>query len=133
MKGWLWFSEKIFPWAAIIFFITIAIDIIVLLPLSIIRKTREIGLVGLLISSYLFGLLIWVWSFLIVYSIWGWIGLTIGLMIAGIGVAPVAILALILNAQWAVLLELIILLAITFGMRIVVFYAAERNDNYYEE
>jgi len=132
LKGSLWFSEKIFPWGTIIFLITIAADTIILLPLSIARKTREIGLLGLFASSYLFGLLLWAWSFLIVYSVWGWIAIIIGFLIAGVGIVPIAVIALILNSYWTTLLQLGILIAITFGIRIIVSYAAEKSEECYE-
>lgn len=133
LKGSLWFSEKIFPWVGIVFWITIAIDVIGLLPLSIIECTRDVGLTGLFISSYIFGLLLWVWSFLIVYFVWGWVGVIIGSLIAGIGIVPLAIIILILNAQWVGLLELIIYIVIIFGVRALSSILLERYENSYEE
>lgn len=133
LKGSLWFSENIFPWVGIVFWITIAIDVIVLLPLSIIKCTRDVGLTGLFISSYVFGLLLWVWSFLIVYSTWGWIGVIIGSLIAGFGIVPLAIIILILNAQWVGVLELVIYIVIIFGVRVLSSILLEKYEGSYEE
>lgn len=131
LKGNLWFNKRIFPWTFLIFFITLILDSFILLPISITRKNRKIGFAGLLVSSYLIGLLLWSWSFLFVYSIWGWTAIIIGLIIAGIGVVPIAIIALIFNSQWLVLLQLVILIIITFGIRFAVSYFAKKSDSNY--
>lgn len=128
LKGSLWFSVKVFPLMGIVFWIVLIFSIVILVPLSIIKKTREIGLIGILITSYIYGLLLWVWSFLITFSTWGWIAVIIGLVIAGIGVVPIALLATILTAHWATLLEIIILIVITFGVRFLALYIAEKNE-----
>lgn len=128
IKGSLWFSVRIFPWMATIFWIVIALTIIILVPLSIIKKTRDIGLGGIFITSYIYGLLLWVWSFLITYSTWGWIAIIIGLVVMGVGVVPIAFLAALLNAQWTILLQMIILIAITYGTRLLVNFIAEKSE-----
>lgn len=133
LKGDLWFSKKIFPWATIIFYTTIIVDIIILLPLSFFRKTREVGMVGLLISSYLFGLVLWVYSFLTVYSVWGWEAIIIGTILAGVGVIPIAVVAVILNSQWVIFLQLVLLIILTFGIKFRIMYVAEKNEIYFEE
>jgi len=133
IKGSLWFSETLFPWGFLIFSTTVIADIVLFLPLSFFRKTREIGLIGLFISSYLFGLLLWTWSFLIVYVIWGWLAIIIGLIILGVGVVPIAIIALLLNPHGLALLQLSILIILTFGIRFIVIYLGNKTEVNYEE
>lgn len=128
LKGSLWFSEKIFPWFSLIFWITTIINILIFTPLTIVRKTRNAGLVGLFITSYVYGLLLWVWAFLIVYSTWGWLAIIIGLLIAGVGVLPIAMLIAIIHAQWGILFALIIGVVIVYGVRVLVNHVAEKSD-----
>ena len=66
--------------------------------------------------------------------IWGTRAVFIGLFIAGIGVVPIAILATALNGEWAITGQIILLLVLTFGSRMLGFYFAERVDeiNNYE-
>ena len=46
---------------------------------------------------------------------WGWVGIFVGLFMAGVGV-PVAALASLLHAEWFIQLALLLLL--TFGLRV---------------
>jgi len=49
--------------------------------------------------------------------------------ISCIGVVPIAILATALNGEWAITGQIILLLVLTFGSRMLGFYFAERNMN----
>lgn len=128
MKGSLWLSATLYPWLVLISVITFVISIFILLPLSIFKKTRGASAIGLLIASYIFGATIWVWSFLLAYIFWGFMGLFIGLFIGGIGVVPIAMLASIFNGEWVIFSQLILLVVATFGIRFLSFYIAEKAE-----
>jgi len=50
---------------------------------------------------------------------WGVFALVMGLFLAGVGVLPAALISAIFHANWSVLTELLIGLALTFGTRIL--------------
>jgi hypothetical protein len=128
LKGGLWLSVVLYPWLAGISAITLIITVLILLPLLIFKKTREFSVTGLMIASCIFGTTTWVWSLLLAYFFWGFMGLFIGLSLAGVGVVPIAMLAVIFNGEWSTLWELIFLVILTFGVRFLSVYMATKLD-----
>jgi hypothetical protein len=126
--GGVWLSEIILPWLFIIMFFVFAVDILIILPLGIFNKTKSASAVGLVISSYVYGLTLWLWALLLTYAIWGMIAVIIGLFIFGIGVVPIAILASLINGEWSVLGQIILLMFFTYGSRMLGFYFADQAD-----
>lgn len=131
--GGLWLSKILHPLLSLISIITIVICIFILLPLALFRKTRWISRLGLLIASYVFGATLWTWSFLLAYTLWGFIGLFIGLCIAGVWVVPIALLATIFSGEWILFGQLVLLMIFTFGCRVLAlrFIAKKENQRIY--
>lgn len=113
-------------WASGIVF---TICLFILLPMAIFKKTRGAAGVGLFIGSYIFGLSTWLAGFLITYSLWGILGVVIGVFLAGIGVVATAIIALIIHAEWTLLGIMLINVLLVIGSRILGVYLAEKADN----
>jgi len=128
IKGGLWLSATIYPWLVSISGITFAISLFILLPLAIFKKTRSASAIGLLIASYIFGATAWVWSFLLAYVFWGFLGLFIGLFIVGVGVVPIAMLASLFKGEWGIFGQLVLIVIITFGVRFLALYIAEKAE-----
>ena len=117
LRGMVWASDKVLPWLDSASRIAFGICLLVLLPLCLFRKTRPWAGVGFYGSSYLFGIMLFAYSCLFVVDVWGYTGLAVGLIFAGVGVVPVAVLAAVLHAEWAVLLWLLFTIVLTFGTR----------------
>jgi len=134
IKGGVWLGAIVLPWLSIIMWLVFILNVIIFLPLGIFKKTRSVSAFGFVMSSYVYGLTLWFWALLLTYLIWGTTAVFIGLFIAGIGVVPIAILATALNGEWAITGQIILLLVLTFGSRMLGFYFAERADeiNNYE-
>jgi len=128
VKGGVWLGVKILPWLSLIIWPVLAIDILVVLPLGIFKRTKGISAFGLGISSYVFGLTLWLWGLLLTYSIWGAFAVYVGLFVLGIGVIPLSILATTIKGQWSNLGQLIFLLFLTLGSRVLAHYLADRAD-----
>ena len=128
LKGGLWLSVIIYPWLVLISLITFAICILILLPLAIFKGTRGASGIGFFIASYIFGATTWVWSFLLVYILWGVFVLIIGLFIAGIGVIPIAMLATLFNGKWSEFGQLALSVVLTLGFRFLGIYLVEKSD-----
>jgi len=129
IQGTAIIGEKILPWLSLFSVIVFFILLMILLPLSFFKITRSISGIGIHISSYVFGLTLWFMSLLITYYIWGIIPVIIGLFIMGVGVVPIAMLASIINGYWDILIELIVLLCITFGSRIYSGYLIDKSEH----
>jgi hypothetical protein len=111
-----WFEKLIVP-ACIICEWVIVICLFVLLPLAIFRWTRGFAASGLMLASFAFGVTTWMASFSITYYYWGVVGVVIGLVIAGVGVLPIAVIASLIYADWTTVGLLILGAALIFGSR----------------
>jgi hypothetical protein len=128
IRGGFWVSTKIYPWLVKISGITMLISILILLPAAIFKRSRGFAAVGLLIASYIMGITLWIWAFILTYMLWGVIALIIGLCFMGVGVVPIAMLATAFNKEWSILGQLILLLVITFGGRAISYFLAQSYE-----
>ena len=128
--GGVWLSTKILPWLNLISLITLAIIMIIILPLSFFRKTRSFSGVCMVFASYIFGINVWLSGLLITYVLWGVGAILIGLFLMGIGVVPIAMLAMLFNAMWLEFGLLILFTLLTFGVRIFGYYLVEKAEEY---
>ena len=114
-------------WAMPVFGSLFLICLLILMPLSIPPATRGFAGNGLYISSYIFGLILWVLSMAFVYIEWGLLPVILGLVVAGVGVIPIAILAAIIEGQWVVLGNIALLIGLTFGLRVFGYWLIEKS------
>lgn len=128
IQGGVWLGAKVLPWLSVVMWLVFALDILIILPLGIFKKTKGASAIGLVVSSYVYGLTLWFWALLLTYLIWGAIAVFIGLFIAGVGVVPIAMLATAIRGEWAITGEIVLLLVLTFGSRMLGFYFAQRAD-----
>lgn len=118
IDGVLWLGDKILPTLLDVSAGTVGVLIIILLPLSIYRKTRSLAGNGMIISSWIFAVTLWFWCFSITHSYWGTIGVYIGLFFLGIGIVPLAVLSDLIKGNWAALFELLFLAGLIVGSRL---------------
>ena len=132
VKGGVWLSERIYPWLVMLTAIALFVVILVLLPLAFFRRTRAVAGIGIYIASFVVGLSLWVWSLLISYQIWGVAGIVVGLLLGGVGVVPIAVLATLFHGMWSMVSELLLVTAVTFGLRFLGIWliakAEDRDD-----
>ena len=124
--GMVWVSDKAMPWLIGAARIAFNICLFVLLPMCIFRKLRPWAGVGFVYASLAFGILIWAVSCVYVVQVWGYGALVVGLLFAGVGVVPVALLAALVHGQWSNLLALFLGVVLTFGSRILGAWLTER-------
>lgn len=117
MLGAAWASSHLVQPLIDIGWCVLAVDILVLLPLSIPRRLRPYTGVLIAVTSYLFGLLVWLVGFALAYTLWGVWAVVIGLFVAGIGVVPVAMLATLFHGMWAGFFALLGLVVLSLGSR----------------
>ena len=121
-------AAKVYPWLSVAFFISLTFTIIILIPLSLFKGAKGIAGTGMFIASYVFGLNLWVWGFLLTYLIWGGWAVFIGLCVVGVGVVPIAMLAALVNGLWSTLIQLVVLVVMTFGTRLWGMRLAESTE-----
>ncbi|MDD5501180.1 MAG: hypothetical protein PHH57_05810 [Candidatus Omnitrophica bacterium] len=129
MKGGIWLSAIIYPWLNGISLLTFLLCLFILLPLAIFRRTRAVSGIGLVISSYIFGITLWVYAFLLSYTFWGLIGLLIGLAFFGVGIVPIAMLAAIIHGDWWLLAELFFSVLLAFGSRLFGIFLVNKTES----
>jgi hypothetical protein len=128
LVGWM---ERVFAWLQNGVSIVIVVWVLVVLPLLIFRKTREIAAAILGYSSIFTGFTCWWYSFIICYRVLGTAALIVGVLFGGIGVVPLAVVGVFIRSFWAPELwvtfwNLILALALVFGPRVLVAFIAYR-------
>ena len=128
LVGWM---ERVFAWLQNGVSIIIVVWVLVVLPLLIFRKTREIAAVILVYSSIFTGFTCWWYSFIICYRALGTAALIVGVLGGGLGVVPVAVVGVFIRSfwapeLWAIFRNLIIALALVFGPRALAAFIAYR-------
>lgn len=126
-KGTPWIAENIYPWVMLAAGVGAFIVVPVSLLLAIFRRTRGIGGAGLFFSSYLIGLSLWVWSLIIAYSLAGVFWMIFGLVFGGVGIVPIAFIAALLKAEWAVAVQILVVAIVVFALRGFGLFLAEKS------
>jgi hypothetical protein len=118
--GTAYVSTTVLPYLSVIVVIGCIICIVILLPLSIFKKTPVVAMWGFFLLSFLYGLDVWLLGLMVTYHLWGIAGVLIGLVISGVGVVPLGIVAAALHGLWQPVGELVQGVVITF---LAYFYA----------
>ncbi len=122
-------SAWAFPFLQSVSGLTLFFGVPLLLVLAFIRPTRRIGGNGLYVASVVFGITVWISALLYTLSTWGWLAVLVGLVFAGVGIVPVAMVAAGFHQEWAIIGQLLLGVAAVFGCRIVglIFLAKVRD------
>lgn len=117
LKGATYLSTTVAPVLTRITPLLFITCLFIFLPFSLIKSTRNFGLISLVVSSFVFGALAWMIGFITTLYFWGIVGVVIGLFIAGIGVVPFGIIASFLNERGDIAWNLIALIVLAYGTR----------------
>ena len=108
-------ENRIVEWINGVAFLSITL----LLILSLFSRLRLMTGNGLIVVTYIEGAVLWLICLYLTYIIWGLFAVFVGLLFFGIGIFPVAILALLFNGQFLIAFMLILSLAIIYGLRLL--------------
>lgn len=130
MREWIMeIAVKAYTFTLPLYSIALAVAIFVLIPLAIWRKTRGAAGVGLMVTSYIFGLTTWLLGAAVTFGSFGWLGLIIGLLVFGVGVVPLAIIGAIFKFDdGGMAMVLFVMAAVTLGARFGGAYAASKAE-----
>jgi hypothetical protein len=95
------------------------LDLLVLLPLSLVRSIRPTTGSLISLSSLLFWFILELYSIGLVLELWGVFWLVIGILLAGVGAVPLAFLASLFRADWDHFFMVIALLVVAIGSSVV--------------
>jgi hypothetical protein len=126
LTGLAAFSVWVLKWTFPAFLITFLISIVVLTPLALIPATRAFSAIGFLLASYAFGAILWIWGMAYAYTAWGLIAVIVGLVLAGVGVVPVAMVAALVHGDWGNLGFFAVVAVLTFGVRALAHWLDEK-------
>lgn len=129
IHGVAWISISLFQYLTLFNHIVTVLCVLLFLPLGIFRKTRAVSAYALFVSSYAFGLCVWLYGFLVTYMIWGVIGVLIGIGLGIVGVVPLGIIAAALHSQWSLVAELVYGLVLTYGARLIALWLAAKVNS----
>ena len=124
----IWLATNVLPWLSLVMWLVFLIDLILFIPLGLFQKTKGVSAIGMMISSYIYGSTLWLWSVIIVYEIWGTTIMIIGLIFMGVGVVPMAFIAVIFNGEWYVLLSLVLLSVFTMGSQFIGYHILKNYE-----
>ena len=117
VQGGAWMADKVYPILVILFVLALAVTVLILLPLAILRKTRGFAGIGIYVTSYVYGLTVWVWSLLITYTLWGGFAVGIGILMGGVGIVPLSVVACLFKGMFSIAFQVVLLAAFVFGVR----------------
>ncbi|SNS38849.1 hypothetical protein SAMN06295955_101565 [Sphingopyxis indica] len=92
---------------------------LVLVPLALIPATRGIAANLFALVSLIFGVCVWLYALAFTYIEWGMVGVLFGVVIFGVGVVLTCALAAIFSGTWVVLGNLVFLVALFVGARLL--------------
>lgn len=107
---------RILPWLMSLSILLLGCDIVILVPLAFIPRTRTWAGVGFYVSAFVFGLTGWGMGLILTWALWGGLAVFVGVFLMGIGVVPIAMLAALCNRMWLDLGLLVVAVILTFGL-----------------
>lgn len=128
IMGAAWASKNLLGPLIVLGWVLLAINIVILLPLSIFKRLRGFVGGGIYFSSFAFGLVAWLLGFILTYSIWGAWAVFIGILFLGGGVVPIALVATAINGHWDLFFTLLVVTVLTFAARITGMLVAESGE-----
>lgn len=128
LSGSVWLGEFALPTLISFSWIIFYINLLLFLPLALFRKTTSFATSAMFISSYVFGLTLWFLGLIFTYYIWGFLGILIGLGLFGVGVVFTGILSTLFAGEMASCIVLIVLLVVTYGLRVLAVYLSTRHN-----
>lgn len=111
-----WVAENIYTITSRITGWAFVVSLLIALPLAIPKAIRPWSGVVFVLASLIFALHLWLSCFLTLVSIWGKVGVVIGVFLLGIGVIPLSLIASLLTGSWKVFGGLLLLVIITYAM-----------------
>lgn len=99
----------------------------VLIPMSVFRRAHPTIAKILNVSSLFVGGVCWWHAFIVTYRLMGWLAVVIGVLLAGIGVVPMALFAAGVRNDWEIFRDLMAAAILTIVPRIIARFITKRQ------
>lgn len=99
----------------------------VLIPMSVFRRAHPTIAKILRVSSVFVGGVCWWHAFIVTYRLMGWLATVIGVLLAGIGVIPMALFAAGVKNDWEIFRDLVAASILTIVPRIIAKFITARE------
>ena len=124
----VWMQQSLFPQLEMAVEICLGMWILVFVPMICFKETRRWVGVGLLYSSYVTGFTCWVFSVIVTYQTLGGFWLFLGVVFAGVGVFPLAVIGVIVRGEWSVMPDLAFAIAMMLLPRFLGIWIVSRAE-----
>lgn len=114
-----------FAWAS---WIALGVTIVLLLPLAAFRQSRGVAVMGLWVASSVFFLSLWVTGAYATIVNWGWVGIILGAILAGVGLALTGIVSCLFAGEWEEFFTLLVLAALGVGTAVFAQYLTKKME-----
>ncbi|GED43678.1 hypothetical protein [Cobetia marina] len=118
----------VLPWLINLAWICLGLVALILGPLSAFKRLRTFTGTSIYLTSFVFGLLLFVFSLLTTWSLWGGFWAVIGLIGLGGLIVPFALLASSFNSLWLGVGIIFALLILTWGTRLAGLAIADNGE-----
>ncbi|WP_163003081.1 hypothetical protein [Pseudomonas viridiflava] len=122
-------SQYVLPWVSNLAWFCVTIIVLILLPLSLFKRFRVFTGTAIYITSFVFGLLLFLFSLLTTWSLWGGFWAVVGLLGFGGLVIPFALVACLVKGFWLGVGVVVGLLILTWGTRLGGIAIAMKGNN----
>lgn len=112
-------ASSIYLFMGPVYVLTFFVILFVFLPMGFFEKTRKVSIEALWVASYIFNLTGWVYSVAVAFALLGWFWLIIGLLFAGIGVAPIAFIGALIKGPYGLAVGVAFPFILGFGSRFI--------------
>jgi hypothetical protein len=120
MREWIVRTAfSVYEFMAPVYVLSLIAVVLIVLPMGIFRKTRGASVTVLWFTSYLFTLTGWVYSVGVAFALLGWVWLIVGLLLAGLGVGPIAFIGALLKGPDGLAMGVAFPFILGFGARII--------------
>ena len=105
---------------------------LVLIVLSVIPSIRMYTGLAIYYLTFIWGVFFWLFCLFVTYQLWGFIGIFVGLAMAGVGVFFTAFLAVLFTGQISGAFMIALNLAIIYGVRSLGYWIATKHRSMIE-
>lgn len=127
LYGLVWVTSKLYPIAQALASLGTILLVFMLLPSAIFRGSRVFCGNGIVVVSYLWGLSLWMWSLLLLYTLWGLAGLFLGFVFLPFGAIPLVCIALLLHGEFGVIGIIILSVIAIYAVRLLGYWIISKG------
>ncbi len=119
MFGIVWIASWLYPIVQVLASLGTTLLFLMLLPSAIFKRSRNFCGAGIVIVTYIWGLSLWLWIILVLYEVWG---------LLGVFVAAIFPFAVLLSGQWGFIGSVLLSLVLIGAVRALGFWIISKGE-----